>query len=138
MRRLLVNRARAFIYSTAPPPAVVGAALGALDVLGKAPGLGAELLSRAARFRHRLQQAGLTVPSSASQIVPVVVGENRKALDFSRALAAKGVLAIAIRPPTVPEGTARLRFSVSLGHSAADIEQAAAIIIEAAQEMNLI
>jgi 8-amino-7-oxononanoate synthase len=128
MRALLVNRARAFIYTTAPPPAAVGAALGALDVLEKNPGWGAELLRRAAAFRGRLRAAGLDVMQSASQIIPVQVGANARALALAEELRAAGLLAIAIRPPTVPEGTARLRLSVTRAHSEGDLVRAAEII----------
>jgi 8-amino-7-oxononanoate synthase len=128
VRTLLVNRARAFIFTTAPPPAVLGAALGALDVLEKNPGMGAELLRRAALFRQQLQTAGLDTLQSASQIMPVFVGDNARALALADRLREQGLLVVAIRPPTVPEGTARLRLSVTLAHSEADLARAAKII----------
>ena len=133
LRELLVNRARAFIYTTAPPPASLGAALGALDVVEKEPGLGAKLLARAARFRDRLRTAGLDPLRSESQIVPVLVGDNEKALALAARLRDEGILAAAIRPPTVPEGTARLRLSVTLAHGEEDLDRAAEAIIRAAQ-----
>jgi len=128
MRALLVNRARAFIYTTAPPPAAVGAALGALDLLEQNPGWGTELLRRAGLFRDTLRAAGLDVMSSASQIIPIQVGANARALELAEKLRAAGLLVIAIRPPTVPEGTARLRLSVTLAHSEDDLARAADII----------
>lgn len=128
LRALLVNRARAFIYTTAPPPAVTGAALGALDVLEKNPGWGADLLRRAAWFRAQLRAAGFDVMQSASQIIPIQVGENARALAVAEQLRAAGLLAIAIRPPTVPEGTARLRLSVTRAHSEADLARAVELI----------
>ncbi len=131
-RELFVNLARAFIYTTAPPPAAIGAALGALDVLTASPDLGAQLLARSAKFRSLLQKGGLDTMRSASQIIPVKVGANDKALLLADRLRKEGVLAVAIRPPTVPEGTARLRLSVSLSHSEADLESAAATILAAA------
>jgi 8-amino-7-oxononanoate synthase len=137
MRHWLINRARAFIYSTAPAPAAIGAALGALIVLAKQPGLGADLLSRAALFRNRLAEAGLDTLNSASQIVPLKVGDNAKALSLSQRLREAGILAVAIRPPTVPAGTARLRFSISLAHAPADLEEAADRIIAAARAEGL-
>jgi 8-amino-7-oxononanoate synthase len=124
-RRWLINRARSFIYTTAPPPAVLGAALGALDVLASDAGLGAELLRRAALFREQLRNAGLDVAGSESHIVPVIAGTNARALALSRALEDRGILAVAIRPPTVPEGSARLRFSVTLAHTDDDLARAA-------------
>jgi len=125
LRELLVNRARAFIYTTGLPPAVVGSALGALAVIQKAGNPGAELLRRAANFRKRLQDAGLNTLNSQSQIIPVLIGENAKTLAVAQRLKSKGILAVAIRPPTVPEGTARLRLSVTLDHSDEDLERAA-------------
>ena len=129
MRALLVNRARAFIFTTAPPPAVLGAALGALDVLAKNPGWGAELLRRATLFRQKLQAAGLDTLQSASQIIPIMVGDNAKALTLAGRLREQSLLVVAIRPPTVPAGTARLRISITLGHSEVDLLRAAEIII---------
>jgi 8-amino-7-oxononanoate synthase len=129
LRELLVNRARAFIYTTGLPPAVVGTALGALAVIQKAANPGVELLRRAATFRKRLQGAGLDTLSSESQIIPVLIGDNAKTLAIARRLKSKGILAVAIRPPTVPEGTARLRLSVTLDHSDQDLEWAAGEII---------
>jgi 8-amino-7-oxononanoate synthase len=131
LRQLLVNRARSFIYTTGLPPAVVGSALGALSVIGKALNPGSELLRRASAFRLRLQEAGLNTLNSQSQIVPVLIGENAKTLAVAERLRSKGILAVAIRPPTVPEGTARLRLSITLDHTDDDLERAAGEIIRA-------
>jgi 7-keto-8-aminopelargonate synthetase-like enzyme len=103
----------------------VGSALGALAVIEKAGNPGAELLRRAATFRKRLQEAGLNTLNSQSQIIPVLIGENAGTLAVAQRLKSKGILAVAIRPPTVPEGTARLRLSVTLDHSDDDLERAA-------------
>ena len=129
MRDLLVNRSRALIYSTAPSPASIGAALAALGLLAAHPALSTILLHRAALFRGLLQRAGLNTLNSQSQIVPVVLGDNARALDVSRRLRERGILAIAIRPPTVPAGSARLRFSVTLAHTEEDLIKAANIVI---------
>ncbi len=138
MRELLVNRARAFIYTTAPPPAMIGASLGALDELKKHPGMGEDLLKRATFFRAQLKTAALNVGSSASQIVPVIVGDSAKALALSKRLQAQGLVAAAIRPPTVPQGTARIRLSVTLAHSMDCLKQAAATVIASAQAEGII
>lgn len=133
LRELLVNRARSFIYTTGMPPAVVGGAIGALNVIQKTPDSGAKLLRRAAVFRDRLQRAGLQTLDSQSQIIPVLIGDNAKTLAVAERLRAKGILTVAIRPPTVPEGTSRLRISVTLDHTEEDLERAAEeIIAEAA------
>ncbi len=120
----LVNHARAFIYSTAPAPAVCGAALGALDFLAREPGRGADLLARAAGFRAGLLDGGIDTAPSASQIVPVPCGAAELALARAEALGAHDVRVVAIRPPTVPPGTARLRMSVTLAHTPEDLERA--------------
>jgi len=133
MRRWLIHKARAFIYSTALPPAMVGAALGALQCLRESPGMGRQLLERATGFRARLQELGLDTGPSESQIIPVMVGDNERAIRLQRRLVEKGILAVAIRPPTVPAGTARLRLSVSLAHSPEVLNRVAGMIAEAAQ-----
>ncbi|MGM0380760.1 MAG: 8-amino-7-oxononanoate synthase [bacterium] len=138
MKEFLVNKARSFIYSTAPAPPVAGSALGALRVLDEQPELGQKLQRCAKRFRDKLREAGLSTGDSESQIIPVIVGESERTLEFSEKLEEKGLLGVPIRPPTVPEGTARVRFSVSLAHSEKEIYEAADKIIEAALELGII
>jgi len=138
LKRWLVNCARPFIFSTGLPPPVAGAVLGALDVLEKSPVLGADLLRRADVFRKRLQAEGFNTGCSVSQIVPVIIGDNYKTLALAHRLRNHGVLAAAIRPPTVPPGTARLRLSVTLLHTPADLDRAADILAAAAREEGLL
>lgn len=137
-RRWLVNQARSFIYSTAVSPAMVGAASAALDVLKESAGMGSAVLARAERLRGLLRAGGFDTGTSASQIVPVLVGQNERAMAMQRRLIEGGILAVAIRPPTVPAGTARLRFSVTLAHTDADVERAARTCLQAAAEEGLI
>ncbi len=129
LRQLLINSARAFIYTTAPPPAVIGAALGALDVLEASPNLGNILQANADYFRTMLHEAGLDTLQSKSQIIPIVIGKNEKTVAVSHKLREQGILAAAIRPPTVPAGSARLRISVTLAHHVDDLDRAAETII---------
>jgi 8-amino-7-oxononanoate synthase len=138
MRELLVNKARTFVFTTALPPAVVGSALGALEALGKSPDMGASLLERSSFFRDRLRAAGLNTGASASQIIPVIIGDAARAVDMSRRLAERGILAVAVRPPTVPVGTARLRLSVTLAHSREDLSRAADEIVGCAREAGVL
>jgi 8-amino-7-oxononanoate synthase len=138
LRELFVNRARALIYTTALPPSVVASSIAALDVLRTSPELGAELLKRAESFRKTLKAAGLDTMRSASQIIPVRVGENAKALALAERLRASGILAVAIRPPTVPQGAARLRLSITLDHSDNDLARAAQLIVAAAKAEGVI
>jgi 8-amino-7-oxononanoate synthase len=120
---LMKNRARTLIYSTALPPSVVAAAIAALDLIARDPAYAAQPLAKARLFTQR---GGL--PDAQSAIVPVVVGDAKAALAASEFLANEGYLVVAIRPPTVPEGTARLRLSFSPAHPDADIERIADLI----------
>ena len=130
VRNLLVNKARSFIYTTAPPPSALGSALGALQVLKSQPNLGSTLLEHASAFRDELKSSGLNTGSSVSQIIPVIVGDNRKALLISQKLSNQGIIAHAIRQPTVPDGSARLRLSVTLAHTPDILDRAAKTIAE--------
>jgi 8-amino-7-oxononanoate synthase len=117
------TRARTFIYSTGLPPPVVAAAIAALDVIETEPAYAAEPL-RKARFFTR----ALNLPEAQSAIVPVIVGETEAALAASELLRDEGFLVVAIRPPTVPAGTARLRFAFTAQHPEPDIERLAGIV----------
>jgi 8-amino-7-oxononanoate synthase len=130
LRKLLIQSARAFIYTTAPPPAVIGAALGTLDVLEASPRLGNILQANADYFRSLLHKADLDTLQSQSQIIPIIIGDNEKAVAISENLRKQGIIATAIRPPTVPAGTARLRISITLAHHVGDLEHAAREIIQ--------
>jgi 8-amino-7-oxononanoate synthase len=117
----LVNACGGFIFSTAPPPAMLGAIDAALDLV---PGMDAErrqLADHAVQLRSRLAEAGVDTGASSTQIVPVIVGASERAVALSEALAADGFLASAIRPPTVPQGTSRLRIALHATHSPDDI-----------------
>jgi 8-amino-7-oxononanoate synthase len=120
---LIKNRARTFVYSTGLPPAIVAAAIAALDLIARNPGYAALPLRKAKAFTSR---AGL--PEATSPIVPVIVGEPEAALAAARLLEAEGFLAVPIRPPTVPPGTARLRLAFTARHEDADIARLADLI----------
>jgi 8-amino-7-oxononanoate synthase len=113
----LRNRARSLIYTTGLPPGVIAAASKALDIIASDGDLVAKPLAAARRFAARL---GMPQPESA--VLPIVLGTPQRALAASRALEERGYLVVAIRPPTVPEGTARLRLAFSAAHSDADID----------------
>jgi 8-amino-7-oxononanoate synthase len=117
------TRARTFIYSTGLPPPVIAAATAALDVIEREPAYAAEPLRKA-----RLFTRALNLPEAQSAIVPVIVGETQAALAASELLRDEGFLVVAIRPPTVPAGTARLRFAFTAQHPDADIERLADIV----------
>ena len=118
----LVNRCGGLIYTTALPPAVLGAMDAALDLL---PTLDAErerLLANAGRLRAALQSLGVDSGASSTQIVPAILGDEQETMAFSRRLEERGILGIAIRPPTVPPGTSRIRFALSAAHTDADVD----------------
>ncbi|MDZ4199336.1 MAG: 8-amino-7-oxononanoate synthase [Kiritimatiellia bacterium] len=125
MRDWLIQRARSFFFSTALPPAAAGAALGALDVLRSDPDAGRRLLSKAERFRDRLSRQGISTLNSRSAILPVPARAGQDVVRIARLLRDRGILVGAIRPPTVPPGTSRLRVSLSLLHKDADLDAAA-------------
>jgi 8-amino-7-oxononanoate synthase len=120
----LRNRARAFIFDTAPPPPSVAAATAALAVVEQEPWRSERVLALARRLADGLRAGGFSVPEPAAAIVPVVVGSADSALAFARALQAQGVLVPAIRPPSVAPGTARLRATVMATHTDAQIDSA--------------
>ena len=122
---LLVNTARPFIYSTAPPPPSVGAALAALGPARARPGLVEQLRRNAATLREALSAQGLATGGSRTQIVPVMVGDARRAMALCERTLEAGVFAQAIRPPTVPAGSSRLRLTVMANHRAEELGYAA-------------
>ncbi len=116
----LVNSARSFIYSTALPAPVIAAALAGLRLCAAGQTRGEELLRRSAAFRAALAANGWAA-GGGSQIVPVAVGDSARAVALSQMLAERGYLALPVRPPTVPEGSARLRFSLTVAHDDAQL-----------------
>jgi 8-amino-7-oxononanoate synthase len=120
---LMRTRARTFIYSTGLPPPVIAAAIAALDLIERDPAHAAEPLRKA-----RLFTRALGLPDAQSAIVPVIIGETEAALKASELLREEGFLVVAIRPPTVPVGTARLRFAFTARHPDAEIERLADVV----------
>jgi 8-amino-7-oxononanoate synthase len=121
----LVQRARTYIYSTALPPVTAAAAIAALDLVDAQPELVSRLRQRIAEFRAASAAIGLRLAESTTAIQPIVVGDAARAVDASQRLLERGFLVPAIRPPTVPEGTSRLRVSLSAAHSPEDVERLA-------------
>jgi glycine C-acetyltransferase len=127
---LLINRSRSLIYSTALPPPVLAASGAALKLIQESEGdlLRESLFSNAAMLAQWFRKIGFHEVSDQSQIIPLILGSVHKALEVAKGLDEEGVFAPAIRPPTVPEGQARIRFSVMASHSADDLERVAAAI----------
>jgi 8-amino-7-oxononanoate synthase len=113
----LTNRARPYVFSTAAPPATAAAALAALEIVQKEPHRRHDLLNRSNLLRRQLADQGWNVGLSAGQIIPIVVGDAERAVTMSATLHDRGFFVPAIRPPTVPEGEACLRVSLTAGHT---------------------
>lgn len=129
LTEIIVNRARSFIFSTALPPAVIGASQAAVELIRQAPELRQELADRVLFFKACLAEAGLTAVGN-SQIAPLVIGDSQKAVTLSVGLRQKGIYATAVRPPTVPEGSSRLRFSITRHHTKENLRQAVTALQE--------
>ncbi len=137
MVRYLVNAARALIFSTAPSPVAVAAAMAALQLVEEEPERVAQLRARAHALREALAAAGFEVDVSEMHIVPLIVGHERDALALCEGALERGVFAQAIRPPSVPAGGSRLRLTAMATHTPAELERAAAVLGETARTLSL-
>jgi glycine C-acetyltransferase/8-amino-7-oxononanoate synthase len=133
----LVNTARSFIFSTAPSPPAVAAALAALELLESHPHRVERLQGNAAALAEALTDEGLTLGPTETQIVPVLVGDAAATMELSERVLERGVFAQGIRPPTVAEGSSRLRLTVMASHRTAELRRAAKQIAAAARELGL-
>ena len=120
---LVRNRARTFVYSTGLPPAMAAAAIAALDLIEREPDYAARPLANARMFTRLTN-----LPDAQSPIVPVIIGEEAPTIAASHLLAEHGFLVTGIRPPTVKQGTARLRFTFTAQHPPQEIERLAGIV----------
>lgn len=139
LRELMINRARSFIFSTSLPPAVLAASRQALAIVQSAEGerLRSQLADNSRLFRTCLLDAGLLVPPGGTQIVPVIVGDAGQTMAFSHLLLEAGIFAQGIRPPTVPAGSCRLRFTLMASHRQSDLVQACERIIAIARKLGV-
>ncbi|MFC2051881.1 8-amino-7-oxononanoate synthase [Chloroflexota bacterium] len=138
VRKFLVNKARSFVYSTGLPPPCLGSSHAAVSIVTSTSELGKTLLEKARWFRGLLAQRGLNVPQFESHILPVLIGSNEATTYFSKLLLERGLLIKAIRPPTVPAGTSRVRLSITLSITDEALEKAASIIAESAEEAGVV
>ncbi len=122
LRELLLTRARTFVFTTALPPAACGAALAALEIVRGEPERRERLHGLIARLKAGLQARGFDVSRVVSPIFPVVLGSEGRALAAAAGLRERGFYARAIRPPTVPRGTSRLRVALTAGHTPAQVD----------------
>jgi 8-amino-7-oxononanoate synthase len=127
----LIQFARPYIYTTAMPPAVAAATIAALDLLVDEPWRRSHLQELIRYFRDRAMALALPVMASNTAIQPLLIGDELAAMALSSALEQRGILVSAIRPPTVPIGSSRLRITLSAGHSKADIDCLLAALVEA-------
>ncbi|MDO8473747.1 MAG: aminotransferase class I/II-fold pyridoxal phosphate-dependent enzyme, partial [Dehalococcoidia bacterium] len=138
LRDFLVNTSRSFIFATALPPASAACAMAALDVLEESPELPVKLQGNAEALRKRLRAAGFNTLNSETQIIPVVVGDASRTVEMSRLLLERGILATAIRPPTVADGTSRVRVAVMATHTDKDLDLAADAFTESGRSLGVI
>jgi glycine C-acetyltransferase len=138
LKEFLTNVARHFIFTTALPPADVAACLAALDILEEDPEIPLRLQRKAAFFRNGLQKLGYSTLASETQIIPLLIGDEMRALHVAEALREHGLYVVAIRPPTVPPGAARIRFSVMLSHTEEDLSFALDAVEKVGKKMGLI
>jgi 8-amino-7-oxononanoate synthase len=134
----LVNTARPFIFSTAPPPPAAAAALAALELLESHPHRVERLQANAETLRSALTDEGLSVGGSSTQIVPVEIGDAAPTMELSERALERGVFAQGIRPPTVPEGSSRLRFTAMATHRRGELERAAKLVGAAARDLGIV
>lgn len=135
VKQYLVNRARPFVFSTAMPPYFAGQIRAALQIARDADAQRAHLRDISERLRKLLSAAGLDCGTSATQIIPVILGSNEAALRVAEILRDNGFAAKAVRPPTVPEGTARIRVSLTSRITFEQINRLAEVIIEACKSL---
>ncbi len=133
----LLNTARSFVFSTALPPPVAAAGLAALELLESRPDRVERLAANAAILRSSLQGEGLVTGSTRTQIVPVEVGDAERTMELSERLLEGGVFAQGIRPPTVPEGSSRLRLTVMATHRGDELRRAAELVGATARELGV-
>jgi glycine C-acetyltransferase/8-amino-7-oxononanoate synthase len=133
MASYLVNSARTFIFSTAPPPPAVAGALAAVELLQERPRRVQKLQSNVEALRSELGREGFDVSGSRTQVIPLVVGDPALAVEICEKALARGVFAQAIRPPTVPPMTSRLRLAVMASHRPEELREAARILAQTAR-----
>jgi glycine C-acetyltransferase/8-amino-7-oxononanoate synthase len=138
LRDLLINRARSFIFTTALPPSVVASALEALRLLDREPRWRSALWENVNFFKNGLTASGFNTGDSETPIIPIVVGDARLAASISESLLQEGLFIQAIRPPTVPEGSSRLRITVSAAHTKDDLSSALSILEKVGKSHHII
>jgi len=137
LRDVLINRCRSFVFTTALPPPVLAAASAAVDLLYNEPQRRLALWHNIRALREGLRAAGFAVAESESQILPLVIGDAKKCMALSERLLEKGVFVQGIRPPTVPEGTSRLRVTAMATHTHEQLHRALKTFAEVKSEFQI-
>jgi glycine C-acetyltransferase len=139
----LYHRARPFLFSTSHPPSVAASCIAAFDILENEPERIERLWANTWYFKQQLAEAGfdvggVTTPKSETPITPIIVGDGRKTMEFSKALFDAGVMATGIAFPTVPEGKARVRTIMTSEHTRAELDQALEVFVSVAKRMGIL
>jgi glycine C-acetyltransferase len=139
----LYHRARPFLFSTSHPPSVAATCIAAFDILENEPERIERLWDNTLYFKQQLESAGFdvggrTTPPSETPIIPIIMGDGRKTMEFSRELFANGLMATGIAFPTVPEGKARIRTIMTSEHSRAQLDQALEILSMTARRLAIL
>jgi 7-keto-8-aminopelargonate synthetase-like enzyme len=134
----LINRARSFIYTTGVPPAVAASALAALDLIAQEPERRKKLWDNAAFLWQGLEKLGYQLGPTRSPILPLLIGDAQQTMALAAALLQRGIFAQGIRPPTVPEGTSRLRVTPMATHSREQLAQALEAFAAAGKELGIL
>lgn len=134
----LINKARPFVYTTALPVSVCASAIAAIDIIEKKPDIINRLKRNIVFLKDNLRVMGFSISSHVTPIIPLIIGNNLIAIEFSRRLFKSGIFAQAVRPPTVPEGTSRLRITVTASHRKQDLEISLEIIEKTAKQLGVI
>ena len=134
----LVNSARSFIFSTAPAPATIAVSIAALDIVRKEPAARETLRGHSLWFRKELRTMGFNVEDHPTPIISIVLGRPDVAVDFSKRLMAKKIFVSAIRPPTVPAGTSRLRINIMATHKKEELTRALVAIGDVGRSLGVI
>ena len=139
----LYHRARPFLFSTSHPPSVAATCIAAFDILENEPDRIERLWENTAYFKQQLTQAGFdiggrTTPASETPIIPIILGDGRRTMEFSRELFARGLMATGIAFPTVPDGKARVRIIMTSEHTRAQLDQALDTLATTARRMHLL
>ena len=138
LKDYLINKARAFIYTTALPPSIIASSIAALNILRIDKGLLEVLWGNTRYFKDGLLTLGYNTMNSETPIIPLYIGDTEKALLFSQRLFEDGIYATPVRPPTVPEGSCRIRTTVTAAHSREDLEHCLEVFKRVGRELGLI